>query len=188
MILTFLQNAWFHRPLHKGYEVDENGRPRINPETGRGYPIPIPEWSDDWREIWLFATVRSRSGQRLKLMLGDDCFERDDCAFADASPKVSYGSSAGAFPGDPDWVRSELAKYRPSVVVCCGNTAIDTVSPLWPGGLIAVPHPTSRVVTNALYRDAGVHALKRGQRRRLRFYQLKGGIDVQELPAIAAPQ
>lgn len=187
MILTFLQNAWFHRPLFSGFERDASGKVRRDSD-GLGVRIPTKEWSEEWRRIWLYATAGSRSGQRLRVMLGEDCFERDDMAFADASPKVSYGSSAGRFKGDPEWVAWELEKFQPSVVVCCGNEAIDTVTPLWQGPVMCLPHPTSRVVTNALYREAGVMLLKHDFRRRVRFYQDKDRCRWYPLPPVTALQ
>lgn len=172
MTLTFLQNAWFHRPLFSGFKRDANDQVVRGPD-GKGVLEFIPEWSEDWRDIWLFATARSRSGRRLRVMLGDDCFERDDCAFADASPQVSYGSSAGKFPADPKWIASELDYHKPTVVVCCGLEAAKVLQQ-WAGPALVVPHPTSRVVTDALYRDAGVQLLKRGFKARLRFVQDRG--------------
>lgn len=184
MILTFLQNAWFNRPLRSGWEVDEFDKPKRD-KQGRGIPLMMEEWSDEWRVIWLWATARSRSGARLRLMLGQDCFEIPGFAFSDASPKVSYGSSAGYFKGDSEWVAAELAKFKPAVVVCCGNEATNTVTPLWQGPVMCVPHPTSRVVTNALYRDAGSMLMKRGFRRRVRFLQGKDGHSHSVLPPVA---
>jgi hypothetical protein len=187
MIVTFLQNAWFHRPLFEGFERDANGKAKRGSD-GNGIPILLEPWSPKWRRVWIYATAISRSGARLRVMLGRDCFEREDMAFADASPKVSYGNSAGRFDGDPEWVASELTLLKPTVVVCCGNEAIDTVTPVWHGPVVCVPHPTSRVVTNALYADAGALLLKPGFHRRVRFYQHIGGHGVQDLPAIAALQ
>jgi hypothetical protein len=161
MILTFLQNAWFHRPLHGWHKQ-------------KGVAVPLPEWSSEWRLGWLWATGRCRSGNRLRKLLGEDCFEREDMAFSNASPKVSYGDSAGKFPADPKWIASELDLHKPDVVVCCGTVAGQAVPPLWSGPMVVVPHPASRLVTDKLYIEAVRTLLAPDFGRRLCFVQERG--------------
>lgn len=167
MYLVFLQNAWFKKPLTT----------LVN-ETGPRFPskrVPLKEWSPPWRRIWLYATAVCHSGRRLRWLLGEDCFERGDIKFEDASPKVSYGDSAGKFPADPKWITAILADYRPDVVFSCGTIATDALVKLWRGPLVGVPHPAARLLPRDLYSAAGKLGMAPGFRDRVMFSMSKDG-------------
>lgn len=132
MKLVFLQNAWFKRRL----------------------TWIEPEWSPEWKYTWLYALHQCRSGQKLKLLLGDDWYERGDTEVTNSTPEVGYGSSKIKLPADPVWIEREIERVKPTLVVTCGTQALESVAPLWHGPLVAVPHPACRVLTNDLYLKA----------------------------------
>lgn len=180
MILTFLQNAWFHRPM-----------PWLTVGTPRYY------------HLWLYALATCHSGRRLRLLLGEDCFERaahqgrlpamerlseelgapscpQDRAFENTTPEIGYGRSSIKLPPQPAHCLAMLDKHQPRVVVCCGEQAREAVATLWQGPLLAVPHPASRLLTNALYEEAAGSLARMasgeyvGRSLRLRYLQEEG--------------
>jgi hypothetical protein len=117
--VVFLQNAW--SPQY----------------AGRTWP----------RTAWLHALARSRSGQRLRLLV-DDLM----CCY-NTTPLV--GATPGSIlPPDLAYMRDVLAATHPAIVITCGRQAEQAGQALWEGPLLAVPHPASRVLTNALYERA----------------------------------
>jgi hypothetical protein len=107
----------------------------------------------DWpRADWLATLSRSRSGQRLRVLLA--AAGHPAVRFHNTTPAVG-ATPDSLLPADPAHVAAVLRRHRPAVVVACGRHALAAVRPLWPGPLLAVPHPASRTVTNRLYRAAG---------------------------------
>jgi len=129
-VIVFLQNAW--SPVYAG-----------------------GVWP---RESWLTALKQSRSGKRLKR------FVPDPRSCHNTTPLV--GSTPGSkLPPDLEHMRAILEEHQPCYVVACGkqaeaatlelrSTATEEHHQSW--HLLIVPHPTSRVVTNALYERARV--------------------------------
>jgi hypothetical protein len=99
------------------------------------------------RASWLRALARSRSGQRLKLMI-------DDLSVChNTTPRVASRASQ-LLPPDVEHVSMLLSAYDPALVVACGRSAERTLSALFAGHLLCVPHPAHRLLTDALYVEA----------------------------------
>lgn len=128
------------------------------------------------RSVWLRATAASRSGCRLKVMLGDDCFGRDDVEFGNTTPRVGVGSDA-KLPADLMHVRRLLETSSPSVVIACGKQAEEVALEVWNGALICVPHPAHRLLTDELYLRAKI-LLTGGTVGRVALRQRRGYVDV----------
>ncbi len=130
-VVVFLQNAW--SALYAG---------------------------DRWpRDSWLKALQRSRSGQRLEVLeasyeiaAGDS---KDSEFWYDNTTPIVGGSPDSVVPADHRHIREVIKSIGPRAVVACGRLAHAAVRPLWTGPLLLVPHPAHRVLTNALYRQAG---------------------------------
>lgn len=126
-VVCFLQNAW--SPVY----------------AGREWP----------RRSWLRALRDSRSGTRLRILVPNPAWCHN------TTPVVSEKPS-GRPPADRDHIRGILRDRMPGIVIACGRQAeMALVGALgsmgWDGssvGLIAVPHPAARLVTNALYQQA----------------------------------
>jgi hypothetical protein len=139
--LIILQNAWL-RPSSLAYCQ------KMEPKQP-GYT----------RRLWEYALWQSRTGRRLEVLTGDRnrvWSDDEPCwYYVDESTPVIGTTPSSRPPADPSHVRRLLDEHRPQVVVACGTQARDVVRPLWPGHLLAVPHPTHRVLTDALYHHAG---------------------------------
>lgn len=143
-MVVFLQNAW--SPLY----------------AGATWPRPS----------WLRALARSRSGQRLRVLIDDF----DACE--NTTPAVG-ASASSVLPPDRAHILEVLERRAPRVVVACGRQAEDALALLWPGALLAVPHPAHRLLTDALYREAR-RILDGGLTARVALRQLRG--DVTRVP------
>lgn len=143
--LVFLQNAWSSTYANR-------------------------EWP---RESWLRALARSRSGQRLRIMINDleSCQNTTPCCGATVSSKLEP---------DHDHIKMLLAYTHPKAVVACGAQAEKALVELWPGPLLVVPHPAHRLLTNALYRRART-LLTNGLTSRLALRQLRGDFKLERL-------
>jgi hypothetical protein len=128
------------------------------------------------RPSWLRALAASRSGKRLRLLIDD----LDLCE--ETTPEVAPTPS-GVCPPDYAHIRGVIERRRPRVVVACGKQAESSLLELWPGPLLAVPHPAHRLLTDALYREAraileggltGRTALRQGRAGIVRV-ELRGG-------------
>lgn len=117
--ILFLQNAW--SPFYAG-----------------------GEWH---RSSWLQALERSRSGQRLKILIDDFgiCFNTTPIVGATPSSKV---------PPDEEYIRKVINWKKPLVIIACGKQAEEALMNLWNGALLAIPHPAHRFLTDELYRVA----------------------------------
>lgn len=177
MLQIFLQNAW--SPLYAG---------------GR--------WP---RESWLRALSRSRSGKRLQILITDpeDPDQPLPVRFENTTPEVAVESS-GKLPPDPAHITRALSASRwpgnlsphpfrdvgedhecwhirqvdwlnSGAVVACGKQAEAALRKIWPGPLLVVPHPASRVLTDALYRR-GYELLSDGLTERIALRQGRGEI------------
>lgn len=145
-LVVFLQNAW--SPLYAG-----------------------GTWP---RRSWLHALARSRSGQRLKLLIDDF----DVCE--NTTPIVGDCPDSVVAP-DEKHIKTILTTRQPRIVVACGKQAELVLTKLWAGALLAVPHPAHRLLTDGLYREArGVLTSEASTRLALR--QAKGSVAHALLP------
>jgi hypothetical protein len=119
------------------------------------------------RRSWLRALAASPTGRRLRLLTDDlECVHN-------ASPLCAADSKTVHAP-DEAHVRAILGSCAPDVVVACGQHAEDALRRLWAGPLLCLPHPTYRVLTNALYRRAR-RILAAGVTSRLALRQRRRG-------------
>lgn len=139
--VVFLQNAW--SPVYAGHV----------------WPRPS----------WLRALARSKTGQRLRLMIDDlDCCE-------ETTPVVTPTPS-GVAPPDPRHIKAVLERRDPEIIVACGKQAEQALTALWFGPMLVVPHPAHRLVTNELYREAR-RMIAEGLRGRCALRQQRGGFE-----------
>jgi hypothetical protein len=131
------------------------------------------------RASWFWGLAGSRSGQRLVRLLGHGSWE--DCW--NTTPVVTR-TPDGQAPAEVAYMRRILLRLEPGVVVACGLQAERAVLGLWRGPLLVVPHPTCRVLTNALY-ERGRVLLESGLTDRLALRQKRGRVEVERL---AVPQ
>lgn len=117
--VVFLQNAW--SPFY----------------AGREWP----------RDSWLLALKRSRSGQRLRVMI-------DDLDLCENTTPIVGATASSVIPPDAEHISAILQRRKPVCVVACGRQAEIALSELWNGSLLIVPHPAHRLLTDALYREA----------------------------------
>lgn len=114
--IVFLQNAW--SPMYAG---------GIWPRTS-----------------WLRALEKSRTGQRLKLMINDF----DLCE--NTTPLIGIEPSS-QIPADDDHIIRLIVERNPTRIIACGKQAEEALIRLWPLNLLCLPHPAYRVVTNDLF-------------------------------------
>lgn len=117
--VIFLQNAW--SPFY----------------AGRTWP----------RQSWLTALERSRSGQRLRVMI-------DDFDLCENTTPIVGATPDSVIAPDTEHIKAILERRNPRIVVACGKQAEKALCSLWDGPLIAVPHPAHRLLTDELYRQA----------------------------------
>ena len=103
--------------------------------------------------MWLRLLEYSRSGRRLKLILGDDCFRNPLIRFANTTPRIGWHSTSRLKP-DLQHVGEQIDLCTPDVLLACGQQAEQAALCVWSGPLLCVPHPTSRTLTNELYLSA----------------------------------
>lgn len=143
--LLFLQNAW--SPFYAG-----------------------AVWP---RESWLRALESSRSGQRLKLLVGDDFDVCENC-----TPQVGATPDSIIKP-DPEHILKVLAERSPRMVIACGSHAERALLELWDGPLLLIPHPAYRVVTNQMFEHAREYIGRLDCRMKLR--QLRGSVHAMQI-------
>ena len=114
-IMVFMQNAW-------SINTDRN-------------------WNRDSDSEALY---KSRTGRRLRLLLGESFHSRRGLVLS------SLGETGQDTP-DSDYIRGQLRLFVPYMVVACGTIASDVLSGLWGGPIVVVPHPTYRVPSNEIY-------------------------------------
>lgn len=144
-LLVFLQNAW--SPAYAG-----------------------TTWP---RASWLRALARSRSGQRLRIMLD----ALDVCE--NTTPQVGPLPDS-VCPPDAVHIQHCITQRSPSIIVTCGKQAEHALARLWDGPLLAVPHPAHRLVTNSLYLHAR-QLLHAQYAARIKLRQCKGFIEEESL-------
>ena len=129
------------------------------------------------RESWLRALRDSRSGKRLRLLVSNPGWCHN------TTPIVGDRASSVVKP-DPAHVLAILEDRRPKVVIACGKQAeaalLDALGSS-PAGLIVVPHPAHRLLTNDLYVAAREELDHQREfwirRRRIAFRQRKGHVE-----------
>lgn len=140
-VVVFLQNAW--SPLFAG-----------------------GTWP---RASWLRALERSRSGQRLRVMIDDFDLCENTTPLVGATPD-------SVIPPDDSYIQAILERRSPQIVVACGKQAEGALLRLWQGSLIVVPHPAHRLLTDELYRAAR-QKIERGFQGRVVIRQMKGSVE-----------
>lgn len=124
MILIFLQNAW-------------------------AKDVRSARAMESRRRLWLWATANSRSGKRLKVMLGPECFSNERFVLGNTTPVCGVGPDS-KLPVDEQHIASLIAEHKPSLVIACGLQAESALTAIWAGSLLCVPHPASRLLTDKL--------------------------------------
>lgn len=104
------------------------------------------------RESWLKALWRSRSGQRLSTLLRE-C--PSVTVWVDNTTPIVGETPGSVVPPDQEHIRSVLAEQRPDVLVACGRQAADALHGLCSLPTLLLPHPAYRLLTNAVYVEAG---------------------------------
>lgn len=159
MVIVFLQNAWA-KDVRSARAMEAN------------------------RRLWLWATATSRSGCRLKVMLGAKCFENDWFRFENTTPICGVGPDS-KLPVNDEHISELLAKHDPSFVIACGLQAEHAVKRLWSGSLLCVPHPAARLLTDKLLHKARrvlrAHSPVDGKSVRVALRQRKGFVERVEL-------
>jgi hypothetical protein len=125
------------------------------------------------RPSWLRALERSRSGQRLKILV-------DDLSVCENTTPIVGATPDSVVPPDREHIRTILTARKPNVVVACGRQAELALLNIWSGSLLAIPHPAHRLVTNALYQQARSTLTKLNTRVALR--QRRGQVITEQLP------
>lgn len=149
---VFLQNAW--SPVY----------------AGQHWP----------RQSWLRALERSRSGQRLRLLI-------DNLAEVWNTTAEVADHPDGCLPANDRHVRKVLRDVDPAIVVACGRQAEEVLRRLWLGPLLVVPHPAARLLTNELYL-AGRELLDKGLTARVALRLAKEGYVREQLPDFKLPR
>lgn|GEM_PF-3308090 len=150
-VALFLQNAW--SPVYAG---------------GR--------WP---RSSWIVALKRSRSGQRLRHLVGDPECCHNTTPIVGATPRSVVSPDEGH-------VQGVLEDREPTIVVACGLQAERVLTRLWDGHLVCVPHPAARVLTNALYQQAR-ELVEGGEPGRIALRQRRGRVEIEQLPGATSP-
>jgi hypothetical protein len=121
------------------------------------------------RQSWIKALETSHSGQRLKTLI-------DDFNLCENTTPIVGATSSSVIKPDFTHVRQILSEKKPKVVIACGKQAEETLSKLWNGALLAVPHPSHRFLTNDLYLKAKT-IIKQGLQSRIALRQRKGFVE-----------
>jgi hypothetical protein len=108
----------------------------------------------------------------------------DDLDVCDNTTPLVGPTADSVVPADPEHVRRVLAERAPVRVIACGKQAEAELLQLWPGPLLAVPHPASRLVTDELFTLA--RWLLPTLDRRLALRQRRGSIDCESLDGDAS--
>lgn len=124
------------------------------------------------RQFWFQCLAESRSGMRLRALLGFGCFSHPKIWFDNTTPIVGHGSSS-SLPPDFNHLRSVIDEKAPEIVIACGARALDAVIRCWGGPLLAVPHPAHRLLTTRLY-ELGARRLAAGIDGRIQIRQHRG--------------
>ena len=105
--------------------------------------------ADGWHPSrWRKEYEQSRTGRRLALALPKEC----SVHYTNANPRMGHGPDSKHEP-DVAHLRRRLRAVEPDAVLACGKLAEDAMTAMrdvWLGTLFAIPHPASRVLTNAL--------------------------------------
>jgi hypothetical protein len=102
---------------------------------------------------WLREFLSSRSGSRMAVMFGGEHVLKG-LRYCNTTPRLGNGPGSELSP-DERHVRRILRRVRPHYTVACGTQAEDVVGRLCDGNVIAIPHPTYRLLTDRLLKAAG---------------------------------
>lgn len=126
------------------------------------------------RVSWLKALHESRSGKRLAVVAAAAAVGGSGVSIVwDNTTRAVGDHPDSRLPPDPTHVRAVLAAHEPAAVVAFGRQAAETLSVLWGGPLLVVPHPAYRLVTDRLYTAAG-RLLAAGLSERIELVQCRG--------------
>jgi hypothetical protein len=148
-IVCFLQNAW--SPLYAG-----------------------GIWP---RASWLKALAKSRSGQRLRMLI-------DDLSVCDNTTPIVGKTPDSVVEPDPKHIFKVLDERKPQLVIACGKQAEEALLNLWGGSMLIVPHPSCRVLTNDLYEKGRRYIQSvefRSVRGQIALRQLKDRVMIEDL-------
>lgn len=136
MILILMQNGW-------STHYTRIAKPD---EYGDKFGDYRRAWKDRvWsRQLWIDATWTCKTGQVLRLILGDLPIDQIwlDNTTLELAPKAS-----GIKPPDIDHVVGVLYDRGIRAVVACSKQAGETIDRCWAGPLLKIPHPAYRGFT-----------------------------------------
>lgn len=108
------------------------------------------------RRNWLEALKRSRTGQRLKHM----DHEQIEMWYDESTPEIADNPKT-VLPADLNHMRKVLREQQPKYIVTFGMPAMKAMKLIRPEfqgpGVMCLPHPCCRVVTNELFIGAREH-------------------------------
>lgn len=104
------------------------------------------------RESWLRALLRSRSGTRLLEMTTSA--NGTEFHFENTTP-ICGDCPDSVVPPCKEHIAKVITAQNPDCIVCCGKQAEDALQMWGSRPKLILPHPAYRVLTNALYRQAG---------------------------------
>ena len=105
------------------------------------------------RDSWLQALQRSRSGKRLLVL---EKAARGVNFYYDNTTPICGATVDSIVKPDPKHVVDVLESiHNLEAVVACGKQAEATLSELWAGKLLVVPHPAARLLKDRVYKKAG---------------------------------
>lgn len=124
------------------------------------------------RRSWLKALHRSRTGQRIRVLIR--ACPAIDFHWDNTTPIVGETPDSVIEP-DLAHIRRVIRSQVPEYVVGLGSQAGKVLREVVQGPLLLLPHPTYRVVTNALYERAG-NILNEGFAGVVQLHQKKGSV------------
>src|SRR5262245_18453916 len=80
------------------------------------------------RRSWLRALERSRSGQRLRVMI-------DDFNICENTTPIVGKTASSIIPPDAGHIKAILSTRTPQIVIACGKQAETALLKLWDGAL-----------------------------------------------------
>jgi len=117
--------------------------------TRRNKPVLLVILQNAWRangeryshKQWLEALWNSHTGRRLRNILPET---PHTLYVANASPEIGKESSS-MFPADIGYIKRQIARVSPDVIVACGQVASNAITEIAPDAIcITAPHPAWR--------------------------------------------
>ena len=98
------------------------------------------------------ALKQNRSGKMLRNLIKGP-WKGSDVRFMNTTPKIGTHPDS-KLPPDLPYLKRNLKRYAPSLVVACGQQAEEACLSCYKGSMLVVPHPAYRVLTKDLYLEA----------------------------------